>query len=198
MSSNSSPLSDNDHESSLRQALASIHSPKASALGTISRRHSSSNDPIMKAPVPNRSLPSFDFPLPSLPFGPNASLGRQSSLQGPFCHNDHNVDNSPKAELDQAFSYSHHGVRQDYILGEKARSSSHMIPGSIGMVSLLKTRDFVFVKRHDGSWTYAILALRSFQDSNEEYMMFVLNGMGSTKTIKKKHWGDLIRFVARQ
>lgn len=94
------------------------------------------------------------------------------------------------------------GERRDYFLGDLAKCPSHMmaIPdndpqGALHQVSQLKQHDFAFIKRADGSWTYAILAHR-YVSKGEECMMFVLTEEGSTKTIKKKQWANFVRIVA--
>eukprot|EP00956_Cyclotella_meneghiniana_P034219 scaffold102510_cov57-Cyclotella_meneghiniana.AAC.3 len=86
----------------------------------------------------------------------------------------------------------------DYTLGEKARSFSHMMdairPQSVYQ---LKNGDFAFVKRSNGSWTYAMLAHRSRGSSYEdEHMMFVLDEKGSSKVIDEKDWARFIRCLA--
>lgn len=93
------------------------------------------------------------------------------------------IDDVPKAAA------PHFGFRKDYNLGDKARSLSH-INHNIDDITSLKTFDFAFVKRGDGSWTYAILAA-----SDEGHMFFVLNNKGSTKCIKRQYWNDFIRCV---
>ncbi len=55
------------------------------------------------------------------------------------------------------------GFRGDYDLGDSARASSHMIVEPTSKQALqaagsLNKHDFAFVKRSDGSCTYAILA----------------------------------------
>lgn len=101
----------------------------------------------------------------------------------------------------------HRGYREDYLLGETARSPSDMIIESCPQkyaknAAQLKNYDFAFVKRTDGSWTYSILASRSFigglepNEPPEEFMLFVMSDGGSTKLIKKRQWADFIRLVA--
>eukprot|EP01082_Thalassiosira_pseudonana_P014516 g13077.t1 g13077 contig7:828618-829676(+) len=100
------------------------------------------------------------------------------------------------------------GYRSDYKLGQPAQSLYHMIADynretSVELASSLKKHDFAFVKRSDTTWTYAIVASRSFvQDKvdsgespneEEECMTFVMNDIGAIKVIRKRHWGELIR-----
>jgi len=77
-------------------------------------------------------------------------------------------------------------------------------------IDSLKRHDFAFVKRSDGTYTYAILAFRSSdinskkatvveedsEEGDDEKMVFVMNNNGSTKIIRKKYWSKLIRFVS--
>lgn len=103
------------------------------------------------------------------------------------------------------------GIREDYILGETARSPSHTIiepnrEKSTEAISSLADHDFAFVKRSYGTYTYAVLACRSsaedtpIQDAEpgEECMTFVLNNKGCTKVIKKSQWSDFIRLVSTE
>jgi len=117
--------------------------------------------------------------------GANSDTAHQQAIQKEFCH-----------------------ARNDYTLGETARSTSHMIIEScpqkaLHRASQLKNHDFAFVKRMDGSWTYAILAYRSSVDGNsvsseDECMMFVMNEEGATKTIKKRQWAEFVRCVVEE
>jgi hypothetical protein len=102
----------------------------------------------------------------------------------------------------QAKRQMYYGARSDYFLGDLARSLSHMMietcpQAALKTASQLQNYDFAFIKRSDESWTYAILAYRhlSNSDSNEEYMIFVMDEEGSTKTIKKKQWASFVRCV---
>jgi hypothetical protein len=107
------------------------------------------------------------------------------------------------------------GFRKDYTLGETVRSFSHMVVESSlekasEAVNVLKNHDFAFIRRSDGSWTYSILAYRSFEplkageaappltssDELEECMMFVMSNAGQTKMIKKRQWGEFVRPVS--
>jgi len=58
----------------------------------------------------------------------------------------------------------------------------------------LKPLDFAFILRSGGTWTYAIVADRPFTQDGPS-IRFVLDGKGSTKTIRKKYWGRGIRLV---
>lgn len=113
-------------------------------------------------------------------------------------------DGPDQEKTRQKHTKRHGTIRRDYHLGESARSLSHMNVESSPRAaeekaSQLKNYDFAFIKRTDGSWTYAILAYRSINengsDPKEECMMFVMNEEGSTKMIKKPQWADFIRCV---
>jgi len=107
--------------------------------------------------------------------------------------------------------------RSDYKLGQTARSPSHMIgigellpDQATGVVDSLSNHDFAFVKRSNGSFSYAVLAFRSVEDESrsnshdnddqsesrkEECMTFVLSNLGSSKLIKRSLWGEFVRLV---
>ena len=99
----------------------------------------------------------------------------------------------------------HRGFRKDYIIGDSVRSHSHMItdPASSQAISALQKHDFAFIKRSDGSYSYSILAFRSFEPirngtGTEECMTFVTDGDGSSKTIRKKNWSKFVCPVSAQ
>jgi len=74
-------------------------------------------------------------------------------------------------------------------------------------VSLLSTHDFAFVKRSDGSYSFAILAYRSMdmdpirggaedEEGMEECMNFVVSEGGSTKMVRERRWVECVRLVS--
>jgi len=95
-----------------------------------------------------------------------------------------------------------------YRIGEKLRSQSHMITEAssergIEAVSTLNKHDFAFIKRSDGSYSYAILAYRSTKPIKgipevEECMTFVISSAGATKMIRKRHWSEIIHLVSTE
>ena len=101
----------------------------------------------------------------------------------------------------------HRGFCKDYSIGETIRSPSHMIiePTSeqaIQDISLLNKHDFAFVKRSDGSHSFAILAYHSMEptkesskESMEECMTFVISEDGATKMVRKSRWSESIHLV---
>jgi len=91
----------------------------------------------------------------------------------------------------------------------------------INQIATLLKHDFAFVKRSNGLYSYAILAYRTNPSSSkggksthnggnvnnnsndyyngeykEEGMAFVMDDVGSTKMIRKKHWFEYIRLVS--
>ena len=214
-SPSTSPLS-NGSESSLRQSLALIHA-NGSGHG-FSRRHS---DHVQEAANFNVSFhPStvsdkkkhfsriVDSPVPTLPFMSDAApaqlMENPAMIPPTHCNTSQSCKQGPRlpcsnVNVAQVLApmppHGHLGFRKDYILGDPAKSSRHMVVESSRqdvskkLVSL-KPYDFAFIRRRDGTWTYAILACRSL-----EYMMFVLNDQGTTKTIQKRHWKSFIRCV---
>ena len=88
----------------------------------------------------------------------------------------------------------------NYVLGDSLRCSSHIIndacpQAALERVSRLNHRDFAFVKRSNGSWSYAMLASHFVGMYNEEHMMFVLNELGSTKILKMSQWASCVLCV---
>eukprot|EP00585_Thalassiosira_rotula_P011222 CAMPEP_0196159516 /NCGR_PEP_ID=MMETSP0910-20130528/46362_1 /TAXON_ID=49265 /ORGANISM="Thalassiosira rotula, Strain GSO102" /LENGTH=378 /DNA_ID=CAMNT_0041424437 /DNA_START=64 /DNA_END=1203 /DNA_ORIENTATION=- len=120
---------------------------------------------------------------------------------------------STDSYIEGADEEQHKGFRRDYSIGETIRSSSHMIiePTSeqaIQAVNSLNKHDFAFVKRSDGSYSYAILAYRSMEpikgtkhansNNTEECMVFVMSDAGSTKMVRKHHWSKFVRLPTTQ
>ena len=106
----------------------------------------------------------------------------------------------------------HKGSRRDYSLGETVRSPSHIIIEKTSelatqAVNTLQKRDFAFVRRSDGSYSFATLAYRSFEPMikaakndaiTEEYMTFVMDDIGSIKMIRQRHWSKLVCLVSME
>jgi len=70
----------------------------------------------------------------------------------------------------------------------------------------LKIHDFAFIRRSNGEWCYSIVAKKNkppdagksgryVVESEDESILFVTDARGSTKCIKRKHWGKMIRLV---
>ena len=93
-----------------------------------------------------------------------------------------------------------------YHLGHTAKDRSHMIIPSNTREGLalalrnafaLKALDFAFILRSNGEWTYSIVADRPVSEDGP-VIRFVMDGKGSTKTIRKKYWAKGIRCVNTQ
>lgn len=76
---------------------------------------------------------------------------------------------------------------------------------AVAAFKLLQNYDFVFVRRSDGSYSYAILSGRSFapikgakNNATEECMTFVINGSGCTEMIRQEHWSDKVQLVSME
>ena len=100
------------------------------------------------------------------------------------------------------------GFRGDYTIGETIRSSIHMSIEStseqaIQAIGSLDEHDFAFIKRSDGSYSYAILARRSMEPikgddindkakSMEECMTFVMSEAGAAKMVRRRNWSKSV------
>ncbi len=87
-----------------------------------------------------------------------------------------------------------------YELGDKVRGDHHMmipktVTEALQNASSLNALDFAFVRRSDGSWTYAIVAERVFHKDLGLVLRFVLDKKGTTKTIRRKYWEKGVRPV---
>lgn len=104
----------------------------------------------------------------------------------------------------------HGGFRADYSLGQILRHPSHMMHQTNNLskcavaapsVKSLNNHDFAFVKRSNGTYSYSILAYRSMEPVKghdqvmEECLVFVMNDAGSTKMVRKRHWGQFVRLA---
>ncbi len=72
-------------------------------------------------------------------------------------------------------------------------------------VDSLKTHNFAFVKRSDGSFSSVILAYRSMEPTTgasngemEECMTFAVSEGGSMKMVRKRHWNEYVRLVSME
>ena len=136
-----------------------------------------------------------------------AGKRRASVTFAPLPPSTSSVESNDTKSAVQEKEEQHKGFRRDYSLGETVRFASHIIDEqtNIGDVNSLRKHDFAFVKRSDGSYSYAILACRSFEpikgaknDDTEECMTFVMNDIGSTKMIKQRHWSAFVCLVSME
>ena len=117
------------------------------------------------------------------------------------------VDKIPPVER----RHQHAGFRHDYVIGDALRSPSHMIVDpsserSLAKIGALQEHDFAFVRRSDGSFSYAILAYRhaspvkgargrTGKGSTEECLTFVVSEIGTTKMVRRRFWSKFVRLV---
>lgn len=105
------------------------------------------------------------------------------------------TSSSTKSSSNEAQHLRYQGFRSDYALGEVVRSPADMVietstKAAIRSVSSLQMHDFAWVRRSDGSFTYAILAYRT-----DDKLTFLTCDASSTKSISRKYWGTHIRRV---
>merc|ERR1712238_103233 len=93
--------------------------------------------------------------------------------------------------------------------GDKGRSSDMITEPTderaLEAVASLENFDFVFLKRSNGSFSYAILAYRSMEPitrdnrkSLVECMNFITCDVGGTKKVAKHNWGKYVRRVPKE
>ena len=188
------------------------------------RRHSVPT--TMLSPTSSRDVvtPS-DYELPPLPFSKDTSVEqpqRESSrecsakkFQRRYAHKksaerrrvsfapspSSSIEDDNQQSVEVEGEQQNMGFRKDYSLGETTRSRCHMIIEPTSVVSSLKKHDFAFVKRSDGSYSYAILACRLMEpikgtNNTEECMTFVMSDVGATKIVRKSNWSEYIRLVS--
>ena len=101
----------------------------------------------------------------------------------------------------------HRGFRRDYRIGDVLRSPadvSHVTEAqAFRAASALEDYDFAFVKRSDGSFSYAILAYRSTElirrgggQALVECLNFVMSDEGATKKVAQGNWSKCVRLPA--
>ena len=168
-------------------------SPTSTAFEVFRNTASSDNINMTTTALP---FPATDRCRAAVTFAPlptSCDQSKDTKLKQRRRHRATGDDSSPTPTVSCA------GFRRDYKLGETLRSPSHMIASAqptseenMNMDSLQK-HDFAFIKRSDGSYTYAILACI---DEDGERMTFVLNTYGSTKVVRKRHWEKLVCLVS--
>ena len=116
------------------------------------------------------------------------------------------VPASPRADP----SAGSQGFRRDYQLGDVLRSPADAVlepteAQAFCAVSSLKDHDLAFVKRSDGSFSYAILAYRSTElirrgsgRAMVECMNFVTSADGATKKVAQGNWSKYVRLPAQE
>lgn len=82
-----------------------------------------------------------------------------------------------------------------YNLGDEVKEDYHMATEALQNASSLKALDFAFVLRSNGTWTYSVVAERSYHKDLGLVLRFVLDKKGTTKTLKRKYWERGVRTV---
>ena len=106
--------------------------------------------------------------------------------------------------------HGHRGFRRDYRLGDALRSPADALAHpneaqAFHAASALEDFDFAFVKRSDGSFSYAILAYRSTEmirrgsgQAMVECLNFVMSDEGATKKVAQGNWSKYVRLPAME
>ena len=103
------------------------------------------------------------------------------------------------SNLDQS-SLSSKNYLPGFILGDTACPEDMIIEDdedqALANIKTLKVHDFAFVKRSDEvTWTYAVFANFFAKKGKINGMRFVIDDLGSTKTIEKHDWAECVRMV---
>jgi hypothetical protein len=88
---------------------------------------------------------------------------------------------------------------QSFSVGDKGRDDDMIIDSkraTAAAVSLLRVSDAAFVRRSDGTWTYAVVKERT--EGADASIKFKVNARGSTKSFPMSQWGTYIRRIKRQ
>lgn len=117
-------------------------------------------------------------------------------------------DVSSSQQQQQDSSTSSSSSSTTYRLGDTPRSSEHMIrcksshsssssPSSSSYSSSahsLVINDYAWIKRGNGSWTFAQLVDRSTNnDSGEDIMTFRVSELGHRKSLRPRRWSKMVR-----
>jgi hypothetical protein len=84
-----------------------------------------------------------------------------------------------------------------YEIGDKGSDEDMIITSkreTAAAVAQIRVNDAAFVRRSDGSWTYAVVKDR-VDDGRHESIRFKVNTRGSTKSFPPSQWGTYIRCV---
>ena len=106
------------------------------------------------------------------------------------------TSSSSNTSMDCCSMENYTGFRIDYDIGDEAHTPSDMIIKSTTQEAMedadsLQKYNFAFIKRSDGSFTYAILFRRS-----SDSLTFVMDTNGSTKEVSRKRWSEMVRLVS--
>jgi hypothetical protein len=87
----------------------------------------------------------------------------------------------------------------NYEIGDKGSDDDMIITSkreTAAAVAQIRVNDAAFVRRTDGSWTYAIVKDR-VDDGRNQSIRFKVNTRGSTKAFPPSQWGTYIRCINR-
>ena len=85
-----------------------------------------------------------------------------------------------------------------YSVGDKGNDEDMIIENkktTAAAVSKIRPNDAAFVRRSNGSWTYAVVKDRTYSDN--ETIRFKVNVRGSTKAFPTSQWGTYVRRVKK-
>eukprot|EP00804_Cyclotella_cryptica_P009638 CCRYP_011193-RB/>CCRYP_011193-RB protein AED:0.05 eAED:0.05 QI:315/1/1/1/0.5/0.2/5/3172/1307 len=88
---------------------------------------------------------------------------------------------------------------QSFSVGDKGRDEDMIVDSkraTAAAVTLLRVSDAAFVRRSDGTWTYAVVKERT--EGADASIKFKVNARGSTKSFPMSQWGTYIRRIKRQ
>ncbi|KAL7470330.1 hypothetical protein ACHAXS_010562 [Conticribra weissflogii] len=86
-----------------------------------------------------------------------------------------------------------------YSVGDKGRQEDMLIESkraTSAAVATIRVNDAAFVRRSDGTWTYAVVKDRT--DGDNPTIRFKVNARGSTKAFPISQWGTYVRRIKRK
>jgi len=87
-------------------------------------------------------------------------------------------------------------VLPNYAIGDKGKDSDMIVASkreTAASVAQIRVHDAAWVRRSDGSWTYAVVKDRTFGDKGT--IRFKVNLRGSTKAFPISQWGTYVRRI---
>jgi hypothetical protein len=99
-------------------------------------------------------------------------------------------DSSPGMKPD-SYSIGDTGCEEDMIIDRKKTTTA----ASVGK---LRANEAAFIRRSDGSWTYAIVKDRSFDGGSSHSIRFQVNVRGCTKDFPESQWGTHVRCIKQR
>ena len=86
-----------------------------------------------------------------------------------------------------------------YSIGDRGNEDDMIIDSkkaTAALVAEIRANDAAFVRRSDGSWTYAVVKDRTYGET--ETIRFKVNVRGSTKAFPTSQWGTYVRRVKKR